>query len=146
MVVGSLLLTISSVCQVLRLLPALLPEVVLLGEVLGQEMRACEEASEGLFSLRGLGLMWGALLDRTHPLARDVRLVGTTLQAACAQEAVLPYFLPTGGFMVTPLLDVEEAVVREMGRRLVAALRSTVAALKMSITTDPSTQAAAVVI
>jgi hypothetical protein len=45
---------------------------------------------------------------------------------------VLPYFVTAGGFMVmvTPLFDVEPAVVREIGARLTAALLSTMAELR----------------
>jgi acetylornithine/succinyldiaminopimelate/putrescine aminotransferase len=121
--------------QVLKMMPSLLPNVVERGDQLRAEMLSFEASSEGLFAVQGQGLMWGALLDRTHPLLGEggegaAGRVMSSLRRACARTGVLPYFVPAGGFMVTPLFDVEPAVVREIGARLTAALLSTMAELR----------------
>ena len=48
------------------------------------------------------------------------------LKANCAEARVLPYFVPSGGFMVTPLYDVSGETIEEMGDRLNAAVRDTI--------------------
>ena len=122
--------------QVLALLPSLLPAVVQRGEQLRTELDAFAASSGGLFRAQGLGLMRGVLLNQSHPLVAETAggaaAVMQTLRAACAEHKVLPYFVPVGGFMVTPLYDVQEAVVCEIGARLGAALRDTLAALSES--------------
>ena len=113
----------------MKLLPTLLPQAAQRGLELGAEMRAFEESSAGLFAAQGQGLMWGARLLLLDPgpgsEGRRARLMGG-LRRACAACGVLPYFVP-GGFMVTPLLDVQAGAVREMGARLRAALSTALA-------------------
>jgi len=40
----------------------------------------------------------------------------------CEREGVLPYWVPRGGFMVTPVLDVPMDQMEEIGARLKRAL------------------------
>lgn len=123
------------------MLPSLFPEVVERGKQLRAEMRAFEACSEGLFTVQGSGLMWGALLNRgnsddnnlsthtSHPLSADAPRLLRVLKEACKRHQILPYFVPVGGFMVTPLFDVHPDVISEIGARLRAALRDTMAEL-----------------
>ena len=101
------------------------------GELLGAEMRAFEASSEGLFEVQGQGLMWGALLapGSAHPLAADRPRLLRALRTACEKHQCLPYFVPAGGFMVTPLFDVPPAVIGQIGARLTAALSDAMAEL-----------------
>jgi hypothetical protein len=51
---------------------------------------------------------------------------GVLLKKACAEERVLPYFVPAGGFMVTPLYDsTEEQLTEILGGRLRRAVENT---------------------
>jgi hypothetical protein len=70
--------------------------------------------------------MWGALIDKSNPLARSQSKVMAYLKANCAEARVLPYFVPAGGFMVTPLYDVSAETIEEIGDRLNAAVRDTI--------------------
>eukprot|EP01048_Picozoa_sp_COSAG05_P002423 COSAG05_NODE_99_length_19400_cov_50.107559_12_plen_122_part_00 len=47
-------------------------------------------------------------------------------------DAVWPYFVPAGGFMVTPPLDCSQDDIVEMGLRLLKAVRGTAAELLRS--------------
>lgn len=99
------------------------------GKVLKDEMEAFQTCSDGIFTTHGLGLMWGALVNRAHPLASDLPKLMTALKKACVEHEVLPYYVPAGGFMVTPLFDTDESVLRELGARLRAAVLSLMANL-----------------
>jgi hypothetical protein len=115
--------------KVLKLLPTLLPGVVMRGDILKTEMSDFEKCADGLFVTQGLGLMWGALVNRSHPLASDMPRLMAALRKGCAEHLILPYFVPAGGFMITPLFDVEPGVLREVGVRLKLALKCTIAIL-----------------
>lgn len=117
--------------QVLKLLPSLLPGVVERGELLRTEMKAFEASSEGLFEVQGQGLMWGALL-RDRAAAADRPRLLRVLRRACEKHQCLPYFVPAGGFMVTPLFDVPPAIILEIGARLRAALQDAMAELLLA--------------
>ena len=115
------------------MLPSLLPGVVERGSFLGAQMKFIESNSEGLFVVQGQGLMWGALLNKAHPLASDASAAIRILKSCCENNQVLPYFVPVGGFMVTPLFDVDIAVISQIGTRLLAAIQAAIVALKKTV-------------
>ena len=83
-----------------------------------------EEASEGALMCQGQGLMWGGLW--THPLLEQRARATEVFRAACQQEQILPYFVPVGGFMMTPVLDITDAQLLEVKLRLGRAVATTV--------------------
>jgi len=51
--------------------------------------------------------MWGGLFVDPHAAQRQRALA--LLRDACKEEGVWPYFVPAGGFMMTPPMDIEES-------------------------------------
>lgn len=96
--------------------------------------------SAGSLRVNGQGLLWGA--EWTDVIDSKQRAVANlALQDACRREGVWPYFVPSG-FIITPVLDVDETDLSEALARLVraisaaaskAGLRSTRAAMPMGI-------------
>lgn len=119
------------VLKVLKLLPTLLPGLVERGILLGSKLKECEDCSSGLFVAQGHGLMWGGALVKEHPLVvkHSVSGVMNTLKDVCEKERILPYFVPVGGFMVTPHFDVDVEELEEIGNRLVSAIKAAMAEL-----------------
>lgn len=113
----------------LKLLPSLYLDVEVKGRVLQAVMTMFQSKSEGLFKIHGLGLMWGALLNHNEYNSRSgmppVKEFLKLFTENCNRQGVLPYFVPVGGFMVTPLFDVDISVIEQIGEKLVAAFQLT---------------------
>lgn len=130
---GGIVRALMAATEVLRALPALMPSVGVKGQLLETVMRNFADASEGLFSVQGQGLMWGAMLNPAVLEARSGMPSPTAFMALlkeqCEHQGVLPYFVPVGGFMVTPLYDIPDEVLAELGVRLLLALEATLEAV-----------------
>eukprot|EP00927_Polykrikos_kofoidii_P044302 TRINITY_DN38302_c0_g1_i1.p1 TRINITY_DN38302_c0_g1~~TRINITY_DN38302_c0_g1_i1.p1 ORF type:complete len:504 (+),score=79.46 TRINITY_DN38302_c0_g1_i1:63-1514(+) len=73
--------------------------------------------SDGTFlTVQGMGLMWGALFVDKDAAKRQKAL--SLLKEACQDEGVWPYFVPAGGCMMTPPMNVDEVQLREGLHRL----------------------------
>mmetsp|Transcript_54764 Transcript_54764/g.150974 ORF Transcript_54764/g.150974 Transcript_54764/m.150974 type:complete len:179 (-) Transcript_54764:314-850(-) len=95
-----------------------------MGEVCREVFTEVEEMSQGTIKCHGQGMMWGGLFQFEEVGRRLAANV--VLKKHCAGDGgVVPYFVPAGGFMVTPPLDTDEMAVREMGRRLGLAVKAT---------------------
>lgn len=122
---GGTVRALLAATAVLEALPAMLPAVTSKGKLLEAQMRTFERAGGGLFRVQGQGLMWGALVDHEALKVRglpDATSFMAVLRENCLTAGVLPYFIPRGGFMVTPLYDVPEDIIGTIGRLLVQAL------------------------
>jgi adenosylmethionine-8-amino-7-oxononanoate aminotransferase len=120
--------TLMAATEMLKLVPTLFPTISENGKRLQKVMRAFEEKSDGLFVVHGLGLMWGALANRNHEFfSTEIRVTQlmTVFKDQCKAHAILPYFVPTGGFMVTPLYDISHEVIDDIGEKLNASLAAT---------------------
>ena len=100
---------------------------VSMGQVCTEVFATVEQASGGAVRCQGQGLMWGGLFD--YPDAEQRGAAVAVLKKHCVSTGVWPYFVPAGGFMVSPPLDVTEVDLREMGVRLCKAVVATVAEL-----------------
>lgn len=120
------LLTATSLLQ---MLPTMYCDVEMKGRQLESVMRHFEHHTDGLFQVHGLGLMWGALLNHTiyscRPQMPPVKEFLSMFQENCLLKGVLPYFVPVGGFMVTPLFDVPSDTIAAIGTQLIAAYELT---------------------
>lgn len=93
------------------------------GDQLRKAMKAIEEESDRTIITHGMGLMQGALF--AHP-DREVRRESTkVLHRELTLRGVLPYLVPAGGFMVTPVVDVTQSDLEEACDRLTDAVRAT---------------------
>lgn len=112
---------------VLSELPRWFPSIGKLGEEMSHIFRYLESLSGGMITAQGHGLMWGCLFtaegDNSDETARAETVVA--FKRHCEECGVLPYFVPVGGFMVTPVVDVDVGTIYEIGTRLEEALRRT---------------------
>ena len=107
---------------VLEKVPEFYEHVAKMGGVCSEIFDELEEAADGAAACQGQGLLWGAMFEDREAL--DV------MKAKCESAGVWPYFVPAGGFMVSPPLDTTEAELREVGERLVSAMEATVASTR----------------
>ena len=85
--------------------------------------------------MHGMGLMWGALVNKDHEYIQSTGSIKSLMDCfkeSCQGANVLPYFVPAGGFMVTPLFDVDSAVIVDIGTRLSRALDNTLQSIANS--------------
>merc|ERR1712032_1107027 len=86
-----------------------------MGQVLKDELTVLEKESEGFVRCFGQGLMWGGLFDGNQDERTRANQV---FRAECLKAGVWPYFVPLGGFQLTPVLDVKEEDLRGALKRL----------------------------
>ena len=108
----------------LRIVPTWQPHIANLGQLCQELFHEIAHESQGRVLCHGQGLMWGVLFAHNDP---SVRAQATgALKKACAVEGVLPYFVPAGGCMVTPLYDCTRSELQDaIGVRLRRAVVST---------------------
>ena len=58
---------------------------------------------------QGQGALWGGLFAHSDLAERTAANVA--LKKKCAERGVLPYFVPVGGFMLTPRYDDDPALL-----------------------------------
>jgi len=104
-----------------------LPNVALLGEELAHIMNYLTKLSEGLFICHGQGLMWGGII--THEgQCRDETYRNNVVKAFkkhCDEVCIIPYHVPVGGFMVSPVIDIDVGTIYEIGERLEEVIKRT---------------------
>jgi len=74
------------------------------------------KASKGAVIAHGQGCMWGGIFAHTDAAQRAT--ANLDFKKRCLEKKVLPYFVPVGGFMLTPRYDDEPkafaAAVKDM--------------------------------
>lgn len=96
-----------------------------MGPVCREVFDGVEAASKGTVRCHGQGLMWGGLFQFPSQEAKREAVGVLKRHCATAENGVWPYFVPAGGFMISPPLDTHENALREMGRRLERAVAAT---------------------
>lgn len=115
---GASALALLTAKEVIDELPKWFAHASRMGDVVHEILGPC---SDGTFlKVQGLGLMWGALFVHSEAQKRQEALA--LLRVACREEGVWPYFVPAGGFMLTPPMNIDEAELREGLHRLVRSL------------------------
>mmetsp|Transcript_12353 Transcript_12353/g.20462 ORF Transcript_12353/g.20462 Transcript_12353/m.20462 type:complete len:513 (-) Transcript_12353:91-1629(-) len=115
--------------DVLNELPKWLPSITKLGEEMRHIFSYLEKISKGMLICHGQGLMWGGLFSKVGKSASDdYRADAFNCFMKHAEDVgVLPYFVPAGGFMVTPVVDIDVSTVYEIGEKLAEAVERTMA-------------------
>uniref|UniRef100_A0A7S2H4L5 Uncharacterized protein n=1 Tax=Haptolina brevifila TaxID=156173 RepID=A0A7S2H4L5_9EUKA len=92
----------------LNTLPKWRPNVQKIGATIGGIVSELQEKSGGAIVCHGQGAKWGGIFAHEDAAARQAANV--VFKKRCADKRVLPYFVPVGGFMLTPRYDddVEE--------------------------------------
>lgn len=126
---GSSVRALMTATAVLQQIPDWLPAITKLGEEMEHIFTYLTKISEGLVICHGQGLMWGGVFThdgQCEDEAYRARVV-SAFKKHCDQVGVLPYHVPVGGFMVSPVIDVDVGTIYTMGERLEEALRRTIA-------------------
>lgn len=117
---GSSVRALMTATEVLQEIPNWLPTISKVGEEFSHIFGYLERLSDGMLITHGQGLMWGALFSKEGKLCQGEyrNIAATLLKKHCGEVGVLPYIVPAGGFMVTPVMDIDVGTVYEIGKRL----------------------------
>mmetsp|Transcript_3163 Transcript_3163/g.9070 ORF Transcript_3163/g.9070 Transcript_3163/m.9070 type:complete len:166 (+) Transcript_3163:2-499(+) len=83
--------------------------------------------ADGMLGFQGHGLMWGCLFTH-NGMHKEEGLRSraiTTFRKHCEAIGIIPYFVPVGGFMVTPCYDTDVGTIYEIGEKLEEAINLT---------------------
>ena len=89
----------------LDVLPSWRPHVQKIGMTVGGILAELQEKSDGAIITHGQGAKWGGIFAHQDAAARSA--ANLVFKKRCAEKNVLPYFVPVGGFMLTPRYDVD---------------------------------------
>jgi len=111
--------------EVLRKLPSQIAAVQKIGAVMEESLRRLESESNGFVKIYGQGMMWAGVFsgETEHRTAANKEF-----KKQCREAGVWPYFIPVGGFMITPIYDVREEDIQKALGLLSDATRKTAAA------------------
>eukprot|EP00536_Pseudo-nitzschia_multiseries_P011076 jgi/Psemu1/259548/estExt_Genewise1Plus.C_3600023 len=117
---GSSVRALMTATEVLKEIPKWIPSIVKLGEEMAHIFRYLAAISDGMLITHGQGLMWGAMFSRKGELRdeKDRSQANSILRRNCEKVGVMPYIVPCGGFMVTPVVDIDVGMVYEIGQKL----------------------------
>ena len=103
---------------------------------LGMEMKHIfgylNKFAEGMVNCNGQGLMWGGVFSRKGQCEDEAyrnKLI-SSFKKHCDQAGILPYHVPVGGFMVSPVFDVDVGTIYEVGQRLEEVISKTMAEVR----------------
>lgn len=114
--------------MVLNELPKWFDSISQLGKELTHIFRVIEKESKGMMVCHGQGLMWGGIFTKNGQNANENYRAESVqcFKENCDLVGVLPYHTPVGGFMVSPVVDVDVGTVYEFAEKLQEAVRLTV--------------------
>lgn len=129
---GSSTRTLMTATEVLKEMVNWFPIIAKNGEEMAHIFGYLAKASGGMITAQGQGLMWGCMFSHEGQNMDDqFRLKAfATFKKICEDVGVLPYYVPVGGFMVTPMVDVDVGTIYEIGLKLEEALTKTMKAMK----------------
>ena len=117
---GSSVRALMTAAEVLKEMPNWLAHITKLGEEMAHICRYLAKVSEGMIMTHGQGLMWGGLFTNEGEMSDSGYRARAfeCFRKHCEEAGVLPYIVPAGGFMVTPMVDVDVGTIYEIGSRL----------------------------
>jgi len=113
---GSSVRGLLAATAILEEVPAWFSNAERMGEVAKEIFTQLTEESGGAMECYGQGLMWGGMF--THQSSAERESAVEEFRRQCRVEQVWPYFIPVGGFMCTPVMDISEEDMREGCNRL----------------------------
>jgi adenosylmethionine-8-amino-7-oxononanoate aminotransferase len=139
---GSSTRALMAATEVLKEFHIWLPNVAQLGQEMERIMASLAQLSNGLLMCHGQGLMWGGIIAHTG-LCSDAayRLkVVQTFKSCCDEALIVPYHIPLGGFMISPVMDIDMGAIHEIGMRLEQAILKTMEQVGWSVPEDDETK------
>ena len=94
---------LANATALLEQLPSWRPHVRAIGDALAPIVAELNAKSGGAIIAHGQGAMWGGLFSHADPAQRT--RANLHFKRLCAESGLLPYFIPIGGFMLTPRYD-----------------------------------------
>ena len=79
--------------------------------------------ADGAIIAHGQGALWGGLFAHSDPAQRTA--ANLKFKARCIEKGLLPYFIPVGGFMLTPRYDDDVEHLRQGVEAVAAAALET---------------------
>lgn len=121
---GSSTRALMTATEVLQELPNWFASVSKLGEEMGHILRYIQKVSDGMVICHGQGLMWGGIFSRKGQCKNaDFRAnLVKAFKKHCDELGLLPYHVPLGGFMLSPVLDVDVGTIYKLGELLEQAI------------------------
>lgn len=111
------------------------PSVRAIGDAIAPIAAELNEASGGAILAHGQGALWGGMFAHADPAARTA--ANLDFKRRCAEARVLPYFVPVGGFMLTPRYDDDPselaAAVKDMAQCALETVREMGGSLRLSL-------------
>jgi len=126
---GSSTLAIMAATEVLKEFVTWLPSIAKLGDEMAHIVNYLASISEGMVVCQGQGLMWGGLFTHNGQSA-DPAFRNKVVQAFkrhCDDCLIVPYHVPVGGFMISPVIDIDVGTIYDIGERLEEAIKRTMA-------------------
>lgn len=120
---GSSARALANGAALLRALPSWRPSVCALGASIGAAVGELNQRAHGAMVAHGQGGMWGGMF--THVDASQRAAASLSLKKRCLARGVLPYFVPLGGFMLTPRYDDDPLEFGRAAREVVDAALET---------------------
>ena len=117
---GSSVRALMTATEVLKEMPKWFSHITKLGEEMSRMCGYLSMASEGMLMCHGQGLMWGGLFTHEGDMGKSENRARTlqSFRKHCSEVGILPYIVPAGGFMITPMVDVDVGTIYEIGARL----------------------------
>jgi len=126
---GSSVRALMAATDVLNELPTWFTSINKLGKEMEHIFRYLNKISQGLISCNGQGLMWGGVFSREGQCADQAfrQNVIRVFKEQCIANGMVPYFVPVGGFMMSPVFDIDVGTIYEIGQRFEQILTSVMA-------------------
>ena len=116
---------LSNATALLEQLPSWRPRARAIGDALRPVLAELAARSGGAIIAHGQGAMWGGIFAHAEP--HQCARANLHFKRLCAERTLLPYFIPVGGFMLTPRYDDSPAelaaAVAEMAECALATVR-----------------------
>lgn len=124
---GSSARALMAATEVLKELPKFFTSIHKLGQQMKDIFQSLNEICDGLVHCQGQGLMWGGVFSHLGKCSDTNyrRSVLTSFKRNCIDAGIDPYHVPVGGFMVTPVIDIDANTIAHIGTRLGHALKKT---------------------
>lgn len=129
---GSSVRALLTATAVLNELPNWFPSLKKNGEEMERIFGYLEKLSNGMLTAQGQGLMWGCMLTNNGQ-NKDEKYRADAFacfKKQCDAVGILPYFVPVGGFMITPVVDVDVGTLYEIGVRMEEVITNTMKEMK----------------
>lgn len=111
---GSSTMALLTGTEVLKLVPEYFDHAAKMGHIFKEILGPLND--DVFCHIHGQGLMWGGQFCDQDPAKRQKAL--GIFKAQCEKERVAPYYVPVGGWMMTPPMDTKEEDLREALTRI----------------------------